>query len=94
MEFSSIKLTKIAGGDGQTSLKSAHVAGVDGIYQFITSIKLTKIAGGDGQTSSKSAHVAGEDGIYQYKTDKDYRRRWTYEFKISSCIRRRWNLPV
>jgi len=27
MEFNSIILTKIVGGDGQTSLKSAHVAG-------------------------------------------------------------------
>ena len=31
MEVASIKLTKIAGGDGQMSLKSAHVAGGDGI---------------------------------------------------------------
>ena len=84
MELNSIKLTKISGGDGQTRLKSAHVAGVDGIYQYITSIKLTKIAGGDGQTSSKSAHVAEEDGIYQLKTNKDCRRRWVGEFKFSS----------
>ena len=34
MEFASIKLRKILGGDGQTSLKSAHVAGGDGINQF------------------------------------------------------------
>ena len=36
IEFNSIKLTKIAAGDGQMSLKSAHVAGGDGIYQYKT----------------------------------------------------------
>ena len=34
MEFTSIKLTKIAGGEEQTSLKSGHVAGGNEIYQY------------------------------------------------------------